>query len=65
MSRSGSTINLHGAVTATSKSPLRRAWNQADILGVSCFAVTPICRHWSMSPDAERLVRLGAARSRS
>ena len=62
MSRSGSTIVLHGAVTATSKSPFRSDWNQAAVSTGLCFTVMPICRHWSMSQMPNGSYGCGTAR---
>ena len=48
-SRSGSTIELHGALVETSKSPLFWAASQAADSSTTCLTLRPICRHWSIS----------------
>src|SRR5262244_3997097 len=48
-SMSGSTTKLHWASEATSKSPRRSTETMAAASTTSCFTLSPICRHWSMS----------------
>ena len=46
---SGSTIELHGALVDTSNSPDFCACSHAADSSTTCFTLTPIWRHWSMS----------------